>query len=302
MLQLFGRRSRADLPSIVFNDDGKQRVLFTLPPTRRPDRPSALVFAMPKSGSTLLDRIMRRLSRHVGLRYVSVMGTFFKLGVPDKDMPAETSRIFLPHGYCYGGFRYLPGFDIPILGAARSVLLVRDPRDMLVSHYYSMRESHVEPGRSLKSTSLTLPQRETARSVDIDDYVKGPVAEHFRTCLTRYRTMLCASYDVKLYRYEDVIYDKANWVADLANHFGWEIPRWRTDSIARRFDIIPRHEETAEHIRQVHPGNYRKKLAPETVAWLNGFLREEMEYFGYATNEATGSDGAMPRQGRRDLG
>lgn len=275
------QRSSPTLPSVTFDDGGVEKVVLRLPPSRRPDQPSVTVFALPKSGSTLLDGIMRKLSRKVGLRYVSVMGEFFSIGIPPEQMPAGTSSIFLPNGYCYGGFRHLPPFDIPILSQSRPVLLVRDPRDMLVSFYFSMRESHQEPGNKLESTKVSMP-RDPALTVSIDDYVTGSIAESFRSMLTSYRTKLCKSYDVKLYRYEDVIYDKADWVADLSTHFGWDVPRRVTDAIAKRNDKMPVQERTDQHVRQVHPGNYRKKLKLETISWLDEFFREEMEYFGYS--------------------
>lgn len=275
------------LPSIVFDDGGQERVLFRLPATERPDLPSALVFAMPKSGSVLLDGIMRQLSAHVGVTYVSIMQEYFTIGLPDANMPAETANIFLPHGYCYGGFRYFPRrFDIPILSQTHPVLLVRDPRDMVVSHYYSMRDSHPEPGKVLKSVNASMSMRDLARALDIDEYVKH-AAQTFRTFLSNYRTILCADHNVRVYRYEDVIYAKADWVADLAAHFDWKVPRKITDQIAAQHDVIPTEEVETQHIRQVHPGNYRKKLQPETIAWLNDFFKDDMAFFGYTADLAS---------------
>lgn len=274
------------LPSIVFDDGGQERLLFRLPATKNPGLPSALVFAMPKSGSVLLDGIMRQLSGHVGVTYVSIMQEYFTIGLPDANMPAETATIFLPQGYCYGGFRYFPRrFEIPILGQTRPVLLVRDPRDMVVSHYYSMRDSHPEPGKVLKSVNANMSMRDLARILEIDEYVKH-AAETFRTFLTHYRTILCASNDVRVYRYEDVIYHKADWVADLAAHFDWKVPRQTTDEIAAQHDVIPTEEVQTQHIRQVHPGNYRKKLEPDTIAWLDDYFKDDMAFFGYTSDVA----------------
>ncbi|CFX55972.1 protein of unknown function [Candidatus Filomicrobium marinum] len=280
----FGGRAHdggAALPSVEFDDGGERRVLFTLPPTDRSDLPSALVFAMPKSGSVLLDGIMRKLSASAGVTYVSIMQEYFAIGLPDKNMPADTSAIFLPRGYCYGGFRYFPRrFDIPILKQSRPVLLVRDPRDMLVSHYFSMRDSHPEPGKVLKSVNANMSMRDLARALEIDDYVKR-AAETFRAFLMNYRILLCGVCETRMYRYEDVIYQKPDWVAGLAAHFGWDISRDVVDAIAAQHDVIPSDEVDTRHIRQVHPGNYIKKLRPETIRWLDDYFKEEMAFFGY---------------------
>ena len=93
------------------------KTIFTLPPTgSRRTNHSVYAFSLPKAGSVLLDSIMRALSAPVGLTYVSIMGEFFHLGLAEQNVPGETSKIFLDHGYCFGGFRSFPQrFEIPNL-------------------------------------------------------------------------------------------------------------------------------------------------------------------------------------------
>jgi hypothetical protein len=280
------------LPTIRYNDGGEDRLLFTLPPTAAPSRESVFVFAMPKAGSVLLENITRRLAAHVGLTYVSIIGEYFNLGIPHKDMPASTADIFLPKGYCYGGFRFFPrSFEMPPLRQSRAILLVRDPRDMLVSNFFSMRDSHPEPGKALETVQLKLKMRDVARSVDIDEYVRK-AAEGYRKNLADYRESLSGMSGLKLFRYEDVIYDKRAWIADICDWFGWSVPYWKRWWIARINDKMPKSEESTAHVRQVHPGNFRAKLKPETIEWLNAHFAEEMAWYGYDANGAvSGKDG-----------
>jgi hypothetical protein len=268
--------------NVVFNDDGIERVVFTLPPTNRPDLPSVTAFALHKAGSVLLNNILQDLSREIDLTYVSIADEFFRIGLPWQKAPKCTSDIFLAAGYCYGGFRVWPStFEIPIIATSRSVLLVRDPRDRLVSLYYSLKESHPEPGDKLASTKIDfIAKRRLARSLDIDKFVRHRAAE-FISRLSIYRTELCEKYPAKIYRYEDVIYDKENWVADLVGHFGWSVPSKAICSIAAQHNVIPTSEDKSKHIRQVHPGNFRKHLKPETITYLNDVFAEEMAYLGY---------------------
>jgi hypothetical protein len=273
--------------TIHFDDAGVRKEIFSLPPTGTPDMPSVLAFALPKAGSVLLDGLLRRLCGRFDMTYVSVMQTFFQAGLPEKSVPPETSRVFLEKGYCYGGFRSFPtGFGIPILGSVRTILLVRDPRDMLVSHYFSMRDSHPEPGKALECVKIEMGPREWAQTMEIDEYVMK-LAPTYRRYLAEYRDLLCEKHDVRVYRYEDVIYEKVKWVSDMVAYFGWPNNARQIENIAGQRDRIPDAEDTKSHVRQVHPGNFKVKLKPRTGIELYEFTQSEMEYFGYGQEGAT---------------
>jgi hypothetical protein len=115
-----------------------------LPPPAS-DAPSVLAFGMIKGGSTLLFDLLTVLAPAAGLTWFSLNDQMFRLGVKEADIPEEASRLFLPQGYCYGGFRDWPPHDIPILRSARAVWLIRDPHDMIVSPYHSTVASHRIP-------------------------------------------------------------------------------------------------------------------------------------------------------------
>lgn len=100
---------------------------------------------MIKGGSTLLFDLLTVLAPAAGLTWFSLNDQMFRLGVKEADIPEEASRLFLPQGYCYGGFRDWPPHDIPILRSARAVWLIRDPHDMIVSLYHSTVASHRIP-------------------------------------------------------------------------------------------------------------------------------------------------------------
>lgn len=280
-----------ELPSITYDDGETERVVYSLPPAFGPDADSILFFTAPKSGTVMLSLLLGCLAPHAGLNFVYIIGEFFKLGIPPTKAPASTSAIFLPKGYCYG-FPYLPSeFEIPIIGRVKTLLLVRDPRDMLVSLYYSVRSSHPEPGSSVNAVNAKiteLPGRRAAQTMDIDEFLTGYIMddancnsiENYRDLLREYRE-LSVSGPVKLFRYEDVIYDKAGWVADICAYLGWNISAEIQRDAVARVDIFPGSEQQDEHIRQVHPGNYKSKLKIETIRLIEDICAEEMAFFGY---------------------
>jgi hypothetical protein len=51
--------------------------------------------------------------------------------------------------------------------------------------------------------------------------------------------------------------------------------------VARKYDVIPTVEKQDKHIRQVHPGNYKAKLKPDTIERLNTSLAGFLTHHGY---------------------
>jgi hypothetical protein len=241
------------------------------------------VFSLPKAGSVLLDNIMRGLSEQVGVTYVSLMGEFFKLGLAERDVPSATSNVFANNGYCFGGFRAFPKtFEIPNLATRKSIFLLRDPRDMLVSHYYSMRSSHPDPGKILTTSRQSLPRRDKALVMSVDEYALD-LAGYYVRQLSRYIDAFEEHPEnLTVFRYEDVIFEKRTWVADICKAFNWDVSERARNKIADKNDVVPRSENEAQHIRQVTPGDGMRKLQPETVDKLNELFEPQLAHFGYS--------------------
>jgi hypothetical protein len=133
---------------------------------------------------------------------------------------------------------------------------------MLVSLYYSARYSHIAPG---DAWNILNERRSLAERDAVDEYSLGRAVE--------YADRIVASPLTKVFRYEDVIYDKANWVADICDHFGWHVPAERQREIAAGGDVFPDKENYKKHIRQVHRGNYKKSWSRSRSARWTTFSR-----------------------------
>ena len=248
------------------------------------DRPSVVALSLHKAGSTLLYDLLRGLAPAAGLAFVSLPDHFFAAGLRHREYPPEAASLILPRGYCYGGFRGVPGFDIPILSTARVVVLVRDPRDMAVSEYHSIARSHIIPAPVQAGAAPHFLQRERElvgqRSIDQHaiQAARGIDMRFDRLALLG----LFWRPNVAVFRYEDVVYRKRDWVAEMCEWFDWDIPQSCRDAIADRHDVVPVNPDPGAHIRQVHPGSHRRELRPETVATIDGILVRWLRLFRYA--------------------
>lgn len=254
-----------------------------VPPPPVSHAPSVFAFSLAKAGSTLLNNLLRVLAPQAGLVFFSLEDEMFAAGVPAPlDWP-EAARLFHPRGYCYGGFRAMPRHALPPLAECRAVLLLRDPRDMIVSQFHSFRASHVVP----EGTGPDHPMRrarERALGQTLAQFAPG-AAQRFARRFEGYLAQGFAQRPATaLFRYEDVIFRKRDWAAELCAWFGWSLPADAIAAAADRFDELPpAAPDPARHIRQVHPGDHRREMTPQTIAQVEAILAEPMAAFGYAS-------------------
>lgn len=244
-----------------------------LPPPKS-DFSSKFVFSFAKSGSTLLNDLLFTYCPQMGVPVVSVFDQAFSQGLTTAEVRAESSEVFKNSGFVFSGFRHFPNFDLDVANN-KCILLVRDPRDMVVSMYYSVTKSHVIP----KGNESLRKNREEALQKAIDDFVLGKMQSYvgqFRT----YKEKLQGK-QVKVYRYEDVIYDKATWLADVLEYLEIEKSPALLKNVVKKFDVIPDSENETQHVRQVHPGNYKKKLSGPAIEKLTEKAKDFLTYYNY---------------------
>jgi hypothetical protein len=263
---------------VIYDREGRN-IIFRLPEPGKSGLPSGFALSMHKAGSTLLFNILRGLCEIVELQFVSIMDAAFVQGFHPDDLPENVSRIFLQQGYFYGGFRFLPKqFAIPGLEEAKKIFLIRDPRDILVSFYFSVVKSHTIPKKGKMNEAMTA-FRKHYRGIPIDDFVINE-SDNFLENMIQYKKIFNQN-NLFIYRYEDVIYKKRQWADDIVDYFGWPVEKEQILNVVNPLDIIPEVEKPNEHIRQVHPGNYLKKLKPDTINFLTEKYKPFLEMFCY---------------------
>lgn len=245
--------------------------------------PSVLYFSLHKAASTLLRILAGDLANQNRMTHVDIQGFLFRQGLDlNARQVKELAGLFLPRGYSYGVFRCFEQFSQyerqDFLNSRKSVLLVRDPRDALTSMYFSHLYSHVLPGGAKRKRWERL--RDSREQVDLDGFVLEKSADYLRRMLD-YGSCLAGNPNCRLYRYEDVIFRKADWIVSLADHLGLGITREQLGELLEKVDLRPQKEDIHSNVRQVTPGDHRKKLKSSTIDELNQTLEPALEAFGY---------------------
>jgi hypothetical protein len=247
--------------------------------------PAVFLLGVRRSGSTIFTNIGQALTEANHRRFVNV-GRFF-----DEDVPAAAwqsdpalTRLIAP-GNVYGGFRDMP---LAFLGnelflAGQRLMLVRDPRDALVSEYFAMAYSHPVPQVSSGSGGvrrLIDDQRARARSEPIDEFVVRR-AKSMAVTLLDYAPVVGGG--TTLFRYEDVILHKREWIFSMLTALGWTLHDDELRDILGWADVRPDREDPQAFIRKVTPGDHREKLRPDTIERITATLAPGMALFGYPT-------------------
>lgn len=246
--------------------------------------PGFFALGVRKSGSTLLHKIITFLAARNNVNIVDMPGTFFRKGLVVtnwQDVPVD--HLAVP-GNIYTGFRAFPPAlaQTQVFRDGLKVFMFRDPRDALVSQYFSDAYSHdipsekesVGPGRE-----IFLKKREAARQADIDDYVLRHCRALANT-LERYEPLLS---DPKclILRYEDYVFQKRRLVHKVLKHFGWTLAPGQVDALMEMVDQVPQSEDKLKFVRKAVPGDHREKLQPETIRRLNNQLKSVLSQYDY---------------------
>ena len=260
--------------------DGTE-VAFEIGPAANID--SFFVFSMHKTGSTLLNQMLADVCQIANVPLFCPEMIEFRNGLPLGDLDLSVQSRFRQRGYCFSGFRtfpkYLEDFDLKQM---RKIFLIRDPRDMVVSRYFSAKISHPiakgELGEKMKKL------REQVASKGVDEYSLW-YSKVISFQFTDYARNIFDS-NVKIFRYEDVIFEKRKWLTDTLDYAGIDILESQIHEIADKYDIVPDVEDETKHIRRVTPGDHKIKLKPETIEQLNNTFADMLRRFNYNPTDA----------------
>lgn len=232
------------------------------------NRRSVLFFTTHKCASTYVPKCLKYLNkRYLGMTHVDLETYIWNYSNENvhRYLADHSETLFVKKGMIYAPLRgYI---QISELNDYRAILFLRDPRDMLVSQYYSVGFNHTlpsDPGRR----EHFLNRRNRANATDINAYVLN-FSDQFLRIYEEYCENLVGDPSVVLLRYEVFANDFEYWIRQLATALDLELSDndrmnlWRLKGGA-----LPSKENRYLHVRRGEPGDFRNKLSEETQARL----------------------------------
>ena len=241
---------------------------------------SVYIMTVHKAASSFVGaEILPVLAKCQGFEFFDVSAKAFKEGAPYRQVVLQHMQTLESPGYCFGPFRGPMVLNMVDMSANRLFVHVRDPRDCVVSAYYSFGFSHtIPPGKEEKERFLE--RREKILSQKIDDYA----VEEIGTVVKRIRAYLKHAKRAERHmisRYEDMVLDFPTWVSAVSAFIGGKDGSAAVDQLVRKVSFDTKGEDIQKHKRQVQPGDHRRKLTPETIAHLNEICGDLLPTLGY---------------------
>lgn len=234
---------------------------------------SILFFSVHKSASTLIKNSIIRLIGSQNIIPLKLSGYLSKEKQEKYyNNPVFMNNVLRENGYFYGAFRaYYP---FPNLDKFKIVLVLRDPRDVLTSFYFSTLFNHP------LSSQQVYKDRNKYANYTIDQYVLE-IAPAMQKIYADYCKHLIERENVLFLKYEDMIEDFGPWLYSLTSFL--ELKNINVaEKIIKETTFKVDKENKHSFIRNVKAGDHINKLKPETIETLNNLFKHELETLKYS--------------------
>ena len=263
----------------------QKRVLNKYKPKSNSEIDSFIFFTTHKAASNFTNQILKeveQISEFELYDYGALIGSISeKLNITDQFeeyLNENHKTLFKLNGEIYGPQR-LP-LNFTGINDYKKIFFLRDPRDVLVSAYYSFGYSHVEPDSASMIDSF-LKKRATIQNQTIDEYVLQEMERWIKPAYMNYKKLRVESTNDVLYlKYNDYIEDTEGIVNKILTFFGLE-NRDLAKRLAMSANPITRLEEKDQHKRSGKNNQWKTHLKQSTQDELNIKLKDILEFWDF---------------------
>lgn len=222
-----------------------------------------------KTGSSFTNRFFKYTCKQTGLPF---------LFLPEKHTNTNIIR-FKKRNKKFAIFPVRTPFENYIKNETY-IIHLRDPRDILVSAYFSVKFSH-------KYTKAARKKIETKfSSIDVNNFVKNRAFKYAERNKNLFNSI--DKKNINYIFYEDMVLNFPKWAKIALSSFNVDedVQRKIIKAFQGEFLNIPNIENIYEHKRRMLPGDYKEKLTQETILKLNDILKEHIQFYNYCKKES----------------
>jgi len=191
--------------------------------------------------------------------------------------------LFKPKGYLYSVFGGMID-GLTNLEDYLVVLMIRDPRDIVVSSYFSTAYSHPLPSKNSNKAGSFHEKRAATQQISIDEYALQE-SEIVLEVYNRYINLLLEKHPAYyITKYEDMVEDHEQWLNNLLAYCQLDISDdLHQQLLQQNKRLKPKDENINDHMRKGVAGDFLEKLHSETITVLNDKFAHILERFRYKT-------------------
>ena len=156
---------------------------------------------------------------------------------------------------------------------------LRDPRDILVSEYFSFGWIHPTDETPLEN------RRDQIQKMSVDEYVVLQSEQSSWPVDQKYAPLVDYQFDDEcetVLKYEQMVTDFPKWCFKAVKASGIRFPFVATARLAWRYrKEFKTSGEALKHKRRITPGDFRDKLKPGTIEVLNKRFEPILKRFDY---------------------
>jgi len=244
--------------------------------------PTTLLLSVHKGASSFLSNDLGpAIARGIpGMRHIE-MGQEIVDGKTVEDLPLPPVGVVASRVY---PFLYETVIEDPVPAAGRFadkklIMLRRDPRDVAVSLYYSIRYSHTSKTRDPEAFLI---RRTSLEELDV---VEGVLQHTSKTAMNQFLAtfrFLEKHPHACLTTYETLTTDFAAWRRQVHAHMGWSDEQAETVFAGLDKSLqAPSKVDPYKHKRRVTPGNWREVFDERLREMFQRRIGRELAEAGY---------------------
>jgi len=237
---------------------------------------SILLFTTEKCASTYTTKILRQLAESKEMYCADIEAYFSIKSIDPIQYFSEKEKrktVFTKTGKYLGPLRkYYPIED---LDSYLKVLVLRDPRDVLTSFYYSKLHSHIVISEDFYK------ERKKYENYEVDEFVEAylPIV---KATYQSYCDQLLGTDNLIILPYEMLVSDFDSWLDQLVTFLDLgEIDQDLISELKANEKNTLADGNKNSHIRNKTPGDYKRKLKPDTQAYLTKELQSILKTLNY---------------------
>lgn len=268
-------------PSII---NAQKRILFAQ--NRNKSRSSVLFFTTHKCASTFVTALLDELADQSDYETLNHEAAYWELGdqVDESNMhicdflTQNYDALFRKHGEIYGPLRF--AVDFPGRKNFKHIFFFRDPRDVLVSMYYSFGFTHPEPINS-EVRQRFLKDRAEIQAQGIDDFVLSRAAGNLIPIFQGFRELAETAPGALFLTYDEFSQHTDVFLRKVTDYLEIDLSEESIEKLSNFASPIQKGAPKLEHKRSGKSGQWKNELKPETADELNRILAPILDYWGF---------------------